>query len=178
MKNQRTHEARRGKHFAFLGGILLGMLLLSTVLIWTTRISAATTQTIVNPLTLDPWTPVGRTWTLTVNFLTGSRQGQSEVSLMTFQQDEHLTATFPHSDQLPAIDGRWSMSGPHTFHYRFRDLLMQNGHLFGYVQVQVDAYLTSQDSYIAGGVGVAYSSATGKPLPGGYNITQTVATAS
>lgn len=178
MKNQHTHEERRRKHFALLGGILLGMLLLSTALIWTARTSAATTQTTVNPLILDHWTPVGHTWTLTVSFLTGSRQGQSEISLMTFQQDERLTATFPHSDQLPAIDGRWSMSGPHTFHYRFRDLLMQNGYLFGYVQVQIDAYLTSQDTYVAGGVGVIYSSATGKPLPEGYNITQTVATAS
>ena len=147
---------------------------------WTSSASAATPA--VTALSASPetqWTPVGVTWNLTITFLKGFRQGQSETSLMTFLPDGRLTATFPASGVLPAIDGRWHMTAPNAFHYRFKDPIMQNGKMVAFVQVQVDAYLTSQHTYEAGGVGAAYSVTTGQPpIPGQYNTTQTSATVS
>ena len=143
------------------------------------RQAAAATATTTPPSKPTPsFTPVGVTWTLTVSFLNGSRQGQSEISVMTFQPDGSLTATFPGSGLLPAINGEWQMTGRDTFHYSFIEHLVQNGQMVASLRVAIDAYLTSAQTYVAGGVGVAYSATTHQPLPGLYNVTKTTATAS
>lgn len=149
-----------------------GSLLLLLTLIGMTGVgsaSAATTSAAHGPDETH-WTPVGVTWNLTVQFLSGSRQGQTESSIMTFLPNGRLTATFPNSTLLPAIDGRWYFTSTNAFHYSFRDQLTSEGI---YVLVQLNAYLTSKTTYEAGGVGVAYSIATNQPV--GYNVTQTSA---
>ena len=124
-----------------------------------------------HPDDLPTWTPVGGSWNLTIQFLSGgSRQGQTERSVMTFLPDGRLTATFPDSPLLPAKDGRWFFTSPHAFHYSFEDQQPQEGI---YVLTQIDAYLISQTAYEAGGVGVVYSLATHQPV--GYNVTHTSA---
>ncbi len=174
--NQGMVRLKRGPVVA--GGLVLLLLALASLL-WTSRASAAITLPPAEPHPAETqWTPVGVTWTLTVKFLSGARAGQSETSLMTFLPHGRLTATFPHSSMLPAIDGRWYMTVPNAFHYRFRESLLQNGAVFAFVQVQVDACLTSQKTYEAGGVGAVYAAATGQPIAGQYNVSQTFATAS
>ncbi len=132
---------------------------------------------------ISTWTPVDTTWKLTVQFLNGSRQGQSEQSIMTFRHDGSLTATFPSQTPSdpptlpPAVDGHWCMTAPNAFHYQFRDLMQQNGRTVAYVQTQISADMTSATSYIAGGIGMAYSAQSGQPLPGQYGLTRTLATA-
>lgn len=129
--------------------------------------------------TSSPWSPVGKVWHLTVTFLSGSRQGQSQIQLMTFLPDGTLTTTFPGATPSapptlpPGEDGHWCFTGQNTFHYQFHDPLPQGM----YVQPSISAYLTSPTHYEAGGVGVAYDNA-GHPLPGQYGVTQTVANAS
>lgn len=133
---------------------------------------------------VSPWTPVGKQWTLTVNFLDGSRKGQSEQSIMTFGRDGSLTATFPGKTPNdpptlpPVVDGHWCMTAPNAFHYQFRDLIQQNGQTVAYVQTQISADMTSAISYIAGGIGMAYAAQSGQPLPSQYGLTQTIAIAS
>lgn len=129
--------------------------------------------------TSSPWSPVGKIWHLTVTFLSGPRQGQSEIQLMTFLPDGTLTTTFPGVTPSapptlpPGKDGHWCFTGQNTFHYMFHDLLGQGI----YVQPSISAYLTSPTHYEAGGVGVAYDKA-GHPIPGQYGVTQTIAVAS
>src|SRR5258708_3165116 len=148
--NQGMVRLKRGPVVA--GGLVLLLLALASLL-WTSRASAAITLPPAEPHPAETqWTPVGVTWTLTVKFLSGARAGQSETSLITFL--------------------------PHAFHYRFRESLLQNGAVFAFVQVQVDACLTSQKTYEAGGVGAVYAAATGQPIAGQYNVSQTFATAS
>ena len=137
--------------------------------------AAAATVSTTRPS--PPFTPVGTTWTLTVRFLSGSRQGQSETSLMTFRPDGSLTATFPNSNLVAAIDGHWYMTGTGTFHYHFKEPLMQDGQIIAYILVNIDAYMSSTQAYTAAGVGVTYSAATGLPLAGQYNATLTLAKA-
>lgn len=98
---------------------------------------------------------------------------------MTFFANGRLTATFPGAvpPMQPAIDGKWCMTGPSTFRYQFKELITQDGKIVAYVAPHIDAYLTSATTFEAGGVGVAYSVATGQPLPGQYNVTETWATA-
>lgn len=130
----------------------------------------------------SPWTPVGPQWSLTVQFLSGSRAGQSELSLMTFASDGTLTATFPGATPsapptLPAaVDGQWCMTAPNAFHYQFRDVIKAGGQVVAYIQTQINATMTSASSYAAGGVGVGYAAKSGQPLPGQYGLTQTLAT--
>lgn len=131
-------------------------------------------------LSSSQWTPIG-TWKLTVSFLTGPRKGQSEASVMTFLPGGGLTATFPGSRPVlpPAIDGRWCMTGFNAFHYQFKEpLIMKGDTLILYVATSINAYITSKTTFDAGGIGVAYSALTGKPVPGQYNVTVTSASAS
>jgi len=165
---------RRESGLVILGVTLLLLTLLSMFL--TDDAVAATPP--ASRAVKTQWTPTGVTWTLTVTFLSGSRQGQSEISLMTFLPNGQLIATFPNSSLLPAIDGQWQMTAPNAFRYRFRDPLMQNGEMVAFVQVQVDACLTSQTTYEAGGVGVTYAAATGQPIAGQDGVTYTAASAS
>lgn len=128
--------------------------------------------------------PIGKVWKLKVIFLSGPRQGQSELSIMTFLPDGRLTATFPGplpgspATLPPAVDGKWCMTGPSIFRYQFKDPIMSNGRMVAYVLPRVNAYLTSATTYEGGSVGVAYSVATGLPIPGQYGVTQTLAVAS
>lgn len=132
------------------------------------------------------WRPIG-TWKLTVTFVTlndgfqGSRQGQVESSLMTFLPNGRLTASLPGSSSAsshplpPVINGAWYMTGLNLFHYHFQEPLFTEGKMVAYVQVQTNATLVSPTAYVAGGVGVAYSASTGRPIAGQYNVTSTVA---
>jgi hypothetical protein len=69
------------------------------------------------------------------------------------------------------------MTGPNAFHYQFKEPISQGSKMVAYVQVQINAVLTSATTFEAGGVGVGYSMATGLPLPGQYNVTATTALA-
>jgi hypothetical protein len=130
------------------------------------------------------WSPTGVVWKLTVTFLSGSRQGQSEQSVMTFANNGSLTATFPGVTPdapallAPAIDGSWCMTGVQTFRYQFKEPIVENGKMVAYVATHIEALLTSKRTFEAGGFGSAYATATGLPLPGQYNITQTFAVTS
>jgi hypothetical protein len=131
------------------------------------------------------WTPMGRQWLLTVTFVAlpapfeGSRSGTHETSVMTFLPDGRLTATFPGPTPdapptlPPGVDGLWSMTGPATFRYRFRDPVSPTA----YVQVDSSASLISPTAFLAGGVGVLCSTFTGMPVNERYNVTSTVAIA-
>jgi hypothetical protein len=129
------------------------------------------------------WSPVGKKWKLTVTFKYGPRAGQSELSYMTFLPDGTLTATFPSPTQgqpdilPPARDGRWCATGPAMFAYMFKDPILQSGKMIAYVQPAISARMTSATTYTGDGVGVAYETATGMPLPGQYGVTQTTAVA-
>lgn len=172
-KNQWMQRRKSG---AMIFGVAILLLVVLSLLL-TDHAGAAVTPPTPHAVKTR-WTPTGVTWTLAVTFLSGSRKGQSEVSLMTFLPNGQLTATFPQTSLLPAIDGHWQMTAPHAFHYRFREPLMQNGEMVAYVQVQVDAIATSQTTYEAGGVGVTYAAATGQPIAGQDGVTYTAASAS
>ena len=45
------------------------------------------------------------------------------------------------------------------------------------IQVTVNALLTSPTTYVAGGIGIAYVTKSNQPLPGQYNVSQTIARA-
>lgn len=170
---------------------LVFLLLLSLgVFVFTSTASAASSHRIASSQgQVSQWMPTGKHWKLAVTFVTlsdgfqGSRQGQIESSMMTFLPDGRLTATFPGPSPNapptlpPAIDGAWFMTGPSAFHYRFKDPIFAGGKMVVYVQVQINASLVSPTAFVAGGVGVAYSVATGLPIPGQYNVTSTVAVA-
>lgn len=139
---------------------------------------------------VSQWSPVGKRWTLTVKFLSGSRanpqpdgQPASELSVMTFAADGSLTATFPGatlgapSMLPPAVDGHWCWTSANTFHYGFRDIQMNGQTAVAYVQTQIGATMTSATIYQAGGVGVAYDAKTNKPIPQQFGVTQTIAVA-
>lgn len=151
--------------------------------------SAASTRALIahpaasNPSCAQPassWTPTGRQWRLLVTFLAGPRQGQTEVSLMTFACDGTLTASFPGATPAdppalpPTSDGQWEMTSPRAFHYQFRESLGQ-GATAMVIQVTVNALLTSPTTYVAGGIGIAYGTKSNQPLPGQYNVSQTIA---
>jgi hypothetical protein len=129
-------------------------------------------------VTSSPWTPVGKIWHLTVKFLSGARQNQSQVQLMTFLSDGTLTTTFPGATPFapptlpPGEDGHWCFTGQNTFHYIFHDPLGQGM----YVQPSISAFMTTPNHYEAAGVGVAYDK-SGRPIPGQYGVTQTIANA-
>src|SRR5262249_13412544 len=95
-----------------------------------------------------------------------------------------LTATFPGATVSapptlpPAIDGSWCMTGTNAFRYQFKDLILHEGKIVAYVATHIDANLTSKTTFEAGGVGIAYSAATGQPLPAQYNVTRTIAVTS
>lgn len=170
---------------------LLAMLLLAlrVFAFMTPTVASNTHQAPSLPGHAAQWHPTGKQWKLTVSFVTmgegfhGSRQGQVEDSLMTFLADGRLTATFPASSPgappllPPAIDGMWFMTGPNAFHYQFKDPIVAGGTMIAYIQVQINASLLSPTAFVAGGIGIAYSVATGLPIAGQYNITSTVATA-
>lgn len=170
---------------------LIALLLLSlAVFIFTNTASVASSHQREPSLSqVSQWTPTGKFWKLSVTFIPlgqgfqGSRDGQGESSLMTFLPGGKLTATFPGVSPdapptlPPAIDGAWFMTGPSAFHYRFKDPILAGGKMVAYVQVQINASLVGPTAYVAGGVGVAYSVATGLPIPGQYNVTSTVAVA-
>jgi hypothetical protein len=191
MTKQVVEEKEKKRLFRLLFLPLLALLLLSLgVFVFTNTASAANShQTKSSQGQVSQWTPTGKLWKLTVTFVTlgqgfqGSRDGQVESSLMTFLPGGRLTATFPGASPdtpptlPPAIDGAWFMTGPSAFHYRFKDPILAGGKLVAYVQVQINASLVSPTAYVAGGVGVAYSVATGLPIPGQYNVTSTVAIA-
>jgi hypothetical protein len=130
------------------------------------------------------WTPGGVVWKLTVAFLIGSRSGQTERSVMTFARDGSLTATFPGATARtpatlpPAIDGTWCMTGANAFRYQFHDPIMRAGKMVAYVATHIEANLTSRTTFEAGGIGIAYTTATGLPIPTQYNVTQTFAVTS
>jgi len=130
------------------------------------------------------WTPTGVVWKLTVTFLTGSRHGQSEQSVMTFSRDGSLTATFPGTNASapptlpPAIDGSWCMTGINAFHYQFKDPILHANKMVAYVAVHIEASRTSKTTFEAGGVEIAYSTSSGQPIPGQYGVTQTFAATS
>ena len=166
---------RRTLLFASSGALALMLLL---TIVFTTAVSAQTTtksQTRATNhhdkdcLTTTPssdWSPIGGVWHLTVTFLKGSRQGQSEISDMTFLPTGKLTATFPGPTPSspptlpPAVDGHWCMVSPNVFEYGFKDQILVNGQLVAYVQTHIYANLTSASTYEAGGVGVGYAAAT------------------
>lgn len=170
---------------------LVAMLLLALSVFVFTHVTSASNahQAPSSPGHAAQWQPTGKWWKLTVSFVTmgegfhGSRQGQVEDSLMTFLPGGRLTATFPASSPgaspllPPAIDGTWFMTGPNAFHYQFKDPIIAGGTMIAYIQVQINASLVTPTAFVAGGIGVAYSVATGLPIAGQYNITSTVATA-
>lgn len=173
---------------AFLCALLL--LCSLSMFLFTSTVSAASSHpTAFSRNHVSQWMPTGKFWRLTITFVPlsgdfqGSRQGQVEVSLMTFRPGGKLTATFPGSSSgspptlPPAIDGTWLMTGPNAFHYQFKDPIFTGSTMVAYIQVQVDASLLSPTTYVAGGVGIAYAVATDRPLPGQYNVTSTVAIA-
>ena len=43
------------------------------------------------------------------------------------------------------------------------------------IQVTVNALLTSPTTYVAGGIGITYAAKSNQPLPGQYNVSQTIA---
>lgn len=157
---------------------------------FTRKATALPTMTTTTPCSFFPsvqetsWSPIGSVWKLTVFFLSGSRQGQSEQSLMTFSPDGSLMATFPGATASappalpPAVDGSWCMTGINAFRYQFKDLILHSGKIVAYVATHIDANLTSKTTFEAGGVGIAYAAATGQPLPAQYGVTRTVAVAS
>lgn len=106
-KNQWMQRKGRG---AMIWGVTILLLTVLSLLV-TENAGAAVTPSTPHGVKTR-WTPTGMTWTLSVTFLSGSRQGQSEVSLMTFLPNGQLTATFPQTSQLPAIDGHWQMTAP------------------------------------------------------------------
>ena len=153
-----------------------------------TTSAASTRSLIAHPATPNPscaqpassWTPIGVQWRLLVTFLVGPRQGQTEVSLMTFACDGTLTASFPGATPAdppvlpPTSDGQWEMTSSHAFRYQFRESLGQ-GATAMVIQVTVNALLTSPTTYVAGGIGIAYVTKSNQPLPGQYNVSQTTA---
>ena len=167
-----------------------GMLLMGIELSFPSRTTQAQTIGVppacpaVPPMPEMFWSPTGVVWKLTVTFLSGSRQGQSEHSVMTFARDGSLTAMFPgvtpDAPALlpPAIDGSWCMTGVQTFRYQFKEPIVENGRMVAYVATHIEALHTSKTTFEAGGFGSAYAIATGQPLPGQYNITQTFAVTS
>jgi len=99
---------------------------------------------------------------------------------MTFACNGSLTASFPGAAPgdpailPPTSDGQWEMTGPHAFRYAFRETLGQGTSAIS-VHVTVDAVLTGPTAYVAGGIGVIYIAKNNQPLPGQYNVSQTVA---
>lgn len=140
----------------------------------------ATTTNALCPMSASSWTPTGVKWRLRVTFLIGPRQGQTEVSLMTFACNGTLTEAFPSAVPgdpailTPTSDGQWEMTGPRAFRYAFRETLGQGTSAIS-VHVTVDAVLTGPTAYVAGGIGVVYTAKNNQPLPGQYNVSQTVA---
>ncbi len=116
--------------------------------------------------------PVGK-WNLTVTFIKGSRAGKTESSVMTFLPGGIAKAEFPGSS-LPSTTGVWSMVEPAAFQYHFDDHLVVNGQAI-YVSTHITANLTKPNTYVAGGIGIAYLEKTHQPV-GDYNVTLTDAT--
>jgi hypothetical protein len=186
-----SFEQKRTKRLVRVGILFLIVLLVGAfgVVFATHAASAANTQRSVHLQGQASWSPIGKVWTLTVTFVPlsgdfhGSRQGQTERSLMTFLPSGGLTATFPGSTpdapplQPPAMSGSWTMGGANAFGYQFQEPLLASGKMVAYVQVRIHASLISPTAFVAGGIGVAYSLATGLPIPGQYNVSSTTAVA-
>lgn len=99
---------------------------------------------------LAMWTPVGKTWELTITFLDGEKAGQSETSLMQFFANGGLSASFPGSSLPATSQGSWHFVGPNVFQYAFLEDLGSVS-----IQAYVVASLTSATTYAGAGVGVA-----------------------
>lgn len=124
------------------------------------------------------WTPEGGTWSTTVTFVNGLQAGLSETSLMIFAADGSMTATFPDSG-TSATNGGWQLiSGTNInlFNYHFEENIVVNGQTVAHIHVHIYADLTSATTYVAGGIGIGYSAATGAVIPGQYSVSETLAT--
>lgn len=181
-----------GKKHAFLWSAIVILLIggLSSLALFWGRTMGAVPQSAVSQSLIHQngcasvssrWTPVGVRWKLTVTFVNGKRQGEIEPSIMVFLPDGTLTATFPGPTpdsppaQPPAIDGSWCMVGQNAFAYQFREPLYQGKRLVAYVQVHINAQLTSPTTYVGGGVGMVYQAGTDAPIPLQGGVTTTVA---